>query len=153
MTDLGLPMKVALILMILACGFTARVAWAYLDFGESSGKISAANAEVASEVAGDNPEQIELAQTDTTDSSNGADIDVTNNNGQSTGSQDDDSAADDQYEDGSRDQYDDEDGSESGGLLEAGGSSSRIGPVPLMPDETCPAEFPIQRSDGCYAIP
>lgn len=137
-------MKVALILMILACGFTARVAWAYLDFGEGSAEISAANAANAtnarSDTANADTDRVDVAQADTAQSS---DIDVTDD--QSTGSEDD-SASEDQYDDASRDQYDDEDGD----LLEAGGSPS--GPVPLMPDGECPPEFSIEQPDGCYAI-
>jgi hypothetical protein len=144
-TDLGLPMKLALILMILACGFTARVAWAYLDFGEDPAKISAANA-ASAEVA-----QVELAQTD--DSDDGSDITVSEDDGRSSGSEDDDSdsADDTQYRDGSQDQYDDDDGSGDGDLLEAGGHpAGHDGPVPLMLDGKCPVEFPIERLDGCY---
>lgn len=141
MADLGLPMKVALILMILACGFTARVAWAYLDFGEGSGEISAANAANAgSSTASADTDPVDVAQADTAQSS---DIDVTDD--QSTGSEDD-SASEDQYDDASRDQYDDEDGD----LLEAGGSPN--GPVPLMPDGECPPEFSVEQPDGCYAV-
>lgn len=145
-----MPMKVALILMILAFGFTARVAWAYLDFGESSGNISAASAEVA----GEDAERVEFAQADGSD---GTDIDVTDNDDQSTGSEDDgsdDSASDDQYDDASRDQYDDGGDDGNGDLLEAGGSPASGGvPVPLMPDGTCPVEFPIESAGGCYALP
>lgn len=136
-----MPMKVALILMILACGFTGRVAWAYLEFGDDSKEISAANA-ASAEVA-----QVELAQADTSD---GSDITVNEEDSQSAGSEDD-SADDGQYGDGSQDQYDDEKGN-SGDLLEAGGSPvSRDGPVPLMPDGQCPVEFPNERPDGCYS--
>ena len=44
------------------------------------------------------------------------------------------SAADDQYDNGS--------------LPDAGGPAN--GPVPLMPDGSCPAEFPVERSWACY---
>jgi hypothetical protein len=33
-------------------------------------------------------------------------------------------------------------------LFDAGGPTS--GPVPLMPDGSCPAEFPVERSGVCY---
>jgi hypothetical protein len=36
-----------------------------------------------------------------------------------------------------------------GNLFEAGGPSS--GPVPLMPDGSCPREFPAMRDGACYA--
>jgi hypothetical protein len=35
-----------------------------------------------------------------------------------------------------------------GNLFEAGGPSS--GPAPLMPDGSCPREFPTMRNGGCY---
>ena len=34
-------------------------------------------------------------------------------------------------------------------LLEAGGATS--GPVPLMPNGSCPTEFPSMRDGGCYS--
>jgi hypothetical protein len=34
------------------------------------------------------------------------------------------------------------------GLFNAGGPKS--GPVPLMPDGSCPAEFPTQQGGACY---
>ncbi len=33
-------------------------------------------------------------------------------------------------------------------LFDSGGSAS--GPVPLMPDGSCPAEFPVEQSGACY---
>jgi hypothetical protein len=37
---------------------------------------------------------------------------------------------------------------DKGNLFDAGGPTS--GPVPLMPDGDCPAEFPIERNEACY---
>ena len=37
------------------------------------------------------------------------------------------------------------------GLLESGGP--RHGPVPIVPGEPCPEEYPVARADGCYALP
>lgn len=34
-------------------------------------------------------------------------------------------------------------------LLEAGGPTE--GPLPKMPGGVCPAEFPVEQADGCYA--
>jgi hypothetical protein len=39
-------------------------------------------------------------------------------------------------------------GGPSGGLLNSGGPEN--GPVPLMPDEGCPVEYPVERGDLCY---
>ncbi len=38
--------------------------------------------------------------------------------------------------------------SQRGNLFSAGGPSS--GPVPLMPDGSCPPEFPIKQNGACY---
>jgi hypothetical protein len=133
-------MKVALIAMVLACGFTARVAWAYLDVGGQPERISAASA-ASAEVA-----QVEVAQTDDTDT----DIDVDgDDSGESTDSEDN-SAGQVQYDDGDNSLDRDDDNSSSGDLLEAGGPGH--GPVPPMPDSgECPVEFPVEGSGGCYA--
>ena len=39
-------------------------------------------------------------------------------------------------------------GGPPGGLLESGGPEN--GPVPLMPDGGCPAEYPVERDNLCY---
>jgi hypothetical protein len=60
---------------------------------------------------------------------------------------DESNAAQDQYDDNAaRDQYQQDTG--KGQLMDAGGSSS--GPVPLMPDGGCPAEFPVKQGEACY---
>jgi hypothetical protein len=41
--------------------------------------------------------------------------------------------------------------SQSAPLLVSGGAS-RGGPVPLMPDGSCPAEFPVPREGACYSL-
>jgi hypothetical protein len=57
------------------------------------------------------------------------------------------SAADDQYDASAGiDQYDASAG--VGSLFDSGGSTS--GAVPLMPDGSCPAEFPAERDGACY---
>jgi hypothetical protein len=56
-------------------------------------------------------------------------------------------AAQDQYDDNAaQDQYQQDTG--KGQLMDAGGPSS--GPVPLMPDGSCPAEFPVRQDEACY---
>lgn len=134
MAELSLPVKVALIGMILACGFTGRVAWAYLDIGPGPKKIEYANAAESREST------VLVAQADTSTGSTD-DIDVTQ-----------DDAADSQYDDESgagQDQYS-ELASESD-LLQAGGPLD--GPVPPMPNGECPIEFPVENSEGCYTAP
>jgi hypothetical protein len=52
-----------------------------------------------------------------------------------------DGAAQDQYDSAAADQYRQD-------LFDSGGSST--GPVPLMPDGTCPSQFPALRDGACY---
>jgi hypothetical protein len=35
-----------------------------------------------------------------------------------------------------------------GRVIEAGGSTD--GPVPKMPSDSCPKEFPVEKGEGCY---
>ena len=57
------------------------------------------------------------------------------------------SAADDQYDASAGiDQYDAS--ASVGSLFDSGGSTS--GAAPLMPDGSCPAEFPTERDGACY---
>jgi hypothetical protein len=35
-----------------------------------------------------------------------------------------------------------------GRVMEAGGSTN--GPVPKMPSDSCPKEFPVEKGEGCY---
>jgi len=39
----------------------------------------------------------------------------------------------------------------NGDLLESGGP--RHGPIPVVPGEPCPKEYPVARDDGCYSAP
>jgi hypothetical protein len=61
---------------------------------------------------------------------------------------DESNATRDQYDDNSaaQDQYQRDTG--KGQLMDAGGPSS--GPVPLMADGSCPAEFPVRQEEACY---
>lgn len=145
MRDLSLPVKLALCCLVLACGFTARVGWAYLDVGTAVDTISTARAADVSAASSSGSQ--EIAQSD----SSSEDIEVTAGDGTSTGSESDSSsgsesttAAQGQYGDASDDQYQDE----SDDLLSAGGSDD--GPVPVMPGGGCPSEYPIDLIDGCY---
>lgn len=136
MRSLSLPVKLALCCLVLACGFTARVGWAYIDVGSSVDQISAAR-------AADTSSSQEIAQSDSSD------INVNADDGASSGSEaettnESTSAAQEQYGDASDDQYEDA----SDDLLSAGGSDD--GPVPPMPGGGCPSEYPINLVDGCY---
>lgn len=122
--------RISLVALVLAFGFVARAAWEGLDLGvySSVGASSVANAQESEE---------------DTDSSSGNAADGQYST--SSGSQEATTAEDrettssptsDQYADG------------KGSLLEAGGPSE--GPVPKMPDGGCPAEFPVEKPDGCH---
>ena len=136
MRGLSLPVKLALCCLVLACGFTARVGWAYMDVGSAVDTISAARAADTSS----------NAQSE----SSSEDINVTADDGTSSGSEttsagsEATTAAQGQYGDASDDQYQEE----SGDLLSAGGSDK--GPVPHMPGGECPREYPVDLIDGCY---
>lgn len=136
MGSLSLSVRLALVCLVLACGFTARVGWAYLDLGSSVKEIRAAQ-------AASDTQNTEFAQSD----SSGSDINVTaqdsSSSGQEATNQETTNAAQGQYDNGS------DTGSSS--LMSAGGSKD--GPVPLMSDGTCPTEYPLELSDGCYRIP
>lgn len=135
----------ALVAMVLACGFTVRAAWENFDLGVYSG-IDAASVANAQEFTDE----------------------LTDDSMDSTGFQDDDQysnsssgGADDQYSTGfgsqdtttretttspSSEQYT----SKDAGLLQAGGPLDG-GPVPLMPGGECPEEFPVEKSEGCFS--
>lgn len=138
-SNLSLPVKLALCCLVLACGFTARVGWAYLDVGSSEDEISAAR-------AADSSLSQEIAQSNPSENSdiNVSSDDATSSGSETEGSNETTSAAQGQYGDAADKQY--EDTSED--LLSAGGSDD--GPVPLMPDGDCPNEYPVYLVDGCY---
>lgn len=135
MASLGWPVKLALVALVLACGFTARVAWAYIDFASLSVGLDSARVANAQETGGD----ISVSEDDATGS--------TSSDAQGTTT-----SASDQYEGqtGAADQYDDGTGTTPGrdSLMEAGGP--RDGPVPPLPGGGCPVEFPVERASGCY---
>ncbi|MGH3086199.1 MAG: hypothetical protein ACRDSJ_02625 [Rubrobacteraceae bacterium] len=117
--------RLAAIALVLACGFVVRAGWEHFGFGVYDGIESAGVADAR-----------EFAQSDQYD-----------NDDTSAGSQYN-SVSGGQRETTERtvveEQYDNK-----GSLLEAGGPSE--GPVPLMPDGECPAEFPVNEGSGCYA--
>lgn len=140
MSGLSLPMKLALCCLVLACGFTARVGWAYMDVGTSTDQISAARAANATKSQ-------EIAQSDDLSSE---DIDVTADDSTSSGNEADDSATatQSQYGQATENQYEDTSDDTSDDLLVAGAPDD--GPVPFMPDGECPQEYPVDLIDGCY---
>jgi hypothetical protein len=135
--SVSLPVKVLLIALILACGFTARVAWAYIG-DDGKGSVVSVSRVATSE---------EIAQTDTTAAEDQYSDDVTDREVQEQFDIEVQNS-DEQYIDQYADQYEDQYGDE-GTLMEAGGLSD--GPVPLMPGGDCPPEFPIKLSQACYA--
>jgi hypothetical protein len=147
-SEISLPIKIAAVTLILACGFTGRMVWVYA---------------VGSETSNINVSRIANAQAnDTNSSSSGSEqtgitkpVEVT-----PSGSSVEELAVEDgsdtatvsQYGDvtTSADQYDDSTGSgDSNDLMNAGGPSS--GYVPVMRDGSCPVEFPHIDSTGCYS--
>jgi len=152
----SLPIKVGIIVLILACGFTARVGWSYAVGGDDTGVIEvsrAANAE-AQEVEAPMEDRTSFAANEddgtsesSEDGNSSSDVEIS-----PSGSAGGSASASDQYEDetGAANQYDDGAGSgDSDDLMEAGGPTS--GPVPAMPDGGCPVEYPLPQATGCYA--
>lgn len=121
--------RISVIALVLAFGFVARAAWENLDLGVYSdvGASSVANAQ-----------EFDDTNEDTGSTSSGAAEDQysTSSGSQETTTRETTSPASDQY------------ASDKGSLLEAGGPSE--GPVPVMPDGKCPAEFPLEKPDGCH---
>ncbi len=165
LAEVSLPIKVGIIVLILACGFTARVGWSYVVGGDDTGIIEvsrAANAEAQeAEVSTKDRTSSATVEDDGTsesseDGNSSSDVEISPSGsagGSSAGDSSSRSAsANDQYEDetGAANQYDDGAGSgDSGDLMEAGGPTS--GPVPAMSDGGCPVEYPVSQTTGCYA--
>lgn len=127
MASTSLPLKVALIALVLVCGFTARVAWAFFSDGEEPGRVDASMvASTREEVAQAIPPAGDAPVAPPVDDSDGSD------SGDTT-------SGDEQYDD----QVD------GGELMDAGGPED--GPVPFMPGGGCPKEFPVESAEGCMA--
>jgi hypothetical protein len=115
--------RIALVAAVLACAFVTRAAWEDFGLGVYSRLDSASVA-----------------------------------NAQEFEQEDGESFADDQYSTGSGETTmreatvvsppDEQYSANTGELLEAGGPGS--GPVPTMPDGTCPDEFPEEDGGACY---
>lgn len=136
-SGVSLQVKVALVVLIMACGFTGRVAWEYAQGGSAPDRIDAARVANAQESEDAAPEDdITITASDDGDTM----VAVPEKPVVST-----QHAGKDQY--AVKDQYATR-VQDSGSLLSAGGASK--GPVPPMDDGECPVEFPIETPDGCY---
>lgn len=124
--------RFAVVAMVLALGFTARAGWEYFGFGLYSGMDSVSVANAQEFAQGDEDTDIEdtdaRAADDQYDTSSGFD----------------DTTKQDRTVVPAAEQYEDKDDA----LLQAGGSSQ--GPVPFMPDGSCPVEFPIEKAGACH---
>ena len=141
--------RLALVALVLAAGFTLRLSWEQLTDPSTPALAQVDQYDCAS-FGSQQSAQAELVR-DRTDPNN---LDP-DNDGQACEDYDygpaegtgDVSAAQDQYDGGTTtpttqpDQQPDD-------LFNAGGPMN--GPAPLMPDGSCPAEFPVKRSGACY---
>jgi hypothetical protein len=134
-------MRVALVALVLSCGFTLRAAWelanpdatpSNVDFELVQSQADLNCADFASQAEA----QAEF-DSDTTDP-NGLDADGDGEaceelGGGSEAAPGNDTADEDQY---------------NNDLMEAGGPAS--GPVPMMPGGGCPVEYPVKLDGACY---
>jgi len=132
-SGLSFLVKVALICLVLACGFTSRVVWAYVDFGSPNGSLNAAQAQSS---------DINLSAKDRTTTGTSGTSSDTQSTERTDSSQ---NASGDQYSNQSnaKDQY------SGSALMNAGGPET--GPVPLMSNGTCPIEYPVEHKGSCYS--
>ncbi len=147
---------VALVVLVLSCGFTARAAWELsrseltpptvgLDLVQSQTDLDCADfasqAEAQSEFDKDTTDPNNLdADNDgiACESLDGGTEDSGTGSGGTKKAGADDGTSD---ADAGSDQY-------NGDLMDAGGPSS--GPVPLMPGGGCPVEYPVEQDGACY---
>jgi len=147
-SEISLPIKIAAVTLILACGFTGRMAWVYAVGSETSNinvsRIANAQAnDKNSSNSGSEQTGITKAVEVTTSGSSVAELAVEDGSDTATVSQYGDVTT-------SANQYDDSTGSEdSNDLMNAGGPSS--GYVPVMRDGSCPVELPLINSTVCYS--
>ncbi len=157
-SEISLPIKIAAVALILACGFTGRMAWVYAVGSETGNvnvsRVANAQADDTSSSSGSSEQTGVAKAVEVTQSGSSVDELAVEDGGVSaTASRyNGDTATESQYGDDttSADQYDDSTGSEdSNDLMNAGGPSS--GYVPVMKDGSCPIEFPYMNSRGCYS--
>jgi hypothetical protein len=157
-----MALRLLLAALVLASGFTLRVAWEELAHPTnpalaqedqydcaSFGSQESAQAELERDLSDPNnldPDANGQACDDYDYGGGGGDSTAAAT-AAATASASASSAADDQYDASAGiDQYDASAG--VGSLFDSGGSTS--GAVPLMPDGSCPAEFPAERDGACY---
>lgn len=148
----GWVLNAAVVVLILACGFTARIGWEFVAGPEST--IRTAQAQTSDLDCSDVSTQAEAQAVYDQDPSDPNRLDedddgiacesLPEGDGSSGGG--DETAAQDQYDNGTtttttQDQ-------EVGDLMNAGGPAT--GPVPMMPGGGCPEEFPVERDEGCF---
>lgn len=141
--------KALVVILILAIGCTGRVAYEYV--ADPTSVIRTAQAQSNDLDCADFSTQAEAQANLEANPSDPNNLDA-DDDGEacedsfgSDGGGSDTGAADDQYDDGSSTTTQDQG---NGNLMKAGGSAA--GPVPMMPDGTCPEEYPVARGGGCY---
>jgi hypothetical protein len=138
-----MALRLLIVALVLASGFTLRVAWEELADPTTPAYAQTDQYDCAS-FGSQESAQTELDRDPSDPSNLDPDDDGTAcedyDYGVGTG---DDSAAQDQYDSAAGDQY-----LGTGDLFDSGGSN--IGPVPLMPDGGCPSQFPAERNGACY---
>ena len=159
MLNLGLLTKLAAAALLVACVFTARMAWAYFEgdggsqplgflqaaLAQPSSTASSASSSPASSSAAFSGGAFSAPSSSSPASATAAGgrtlstMDP-NQNGTASGSNTPGTgaAASAQYS-----QY-----ATTGTKISSGGPEH--GPVPLMPNGKCPVEYPVQKVDGCY---
>lgn len=154
-------LKAAVIMLILACGFTGRMAWEFM--AEPQSTIRTAQAQTGDRDCPDFSSQAEAQAVFDADPSDPERLDA-DDDGQACETFDYGTGGDNGNDDSSgdngaaEDQYDNDDGTTTpptkdkgnDGLMNAGGPED--GPVPVMPGGGCPEEYPVERDDGCYSL-
>lgn len=137
-------MKAAVVVLVLACGFTGRVAWEFV--AQPASVISAAQAQTSDLDCADFASQAAAQAEYDSDPSdpNGLDADGDSIACETLPGGGDGSAAQDQYDAGGAATLE----AGNGDLMNAGGPVS--GPVPLMPAGGCPEEYPVERGGACF---
>jgi hypothetical protein len=161
-----MALRILLATLVLASGFTLRVAWEELAnpttpaFAQedqydcaSFGSQESAQAELERDLSDPNnldPDANGQACDDYNYGGGGDDSTVAATaeaSASASASASALSASEDQYDSSAGiDQYDAS--ASVGSLFDSGGSTG--GAVPLMPDGSCPAEFPVERDGACY---
>jgi hypothetical protein len=143
-------MRIAIVALVLVAGFTLRLSWEQLTDPVIPALAQEDQYDCAS-FGSQESAQAELVR-DRSDPNN---LDPDNDGqacedydyGTSTGT-DDASATQDQYDGGTTSAPATQPDQQPADLFNAGGPTD--GPVPPMPDGSCPAEFPVKQSGACY---